>query len=61
MKRKERYIVSLDEVIVTRGTDYADIEYKEPGIAYQIQTGSPSCISRLPRRKARNSAMTGRQ
>lgn len=33
MKRKERYIVSLDEVIVTRGTDYADIEYKEPGIA----------------------------
>ena len=32
MKRKERYIVRLDEVMLTRGSDYADIEYKEPGV-----------------------------
>ena len=32
MKWKERYIVRLNEVILTRGSDYADIEYKEPGV-----------------------------
>jgi hypothetical protein len=33
MKRKERYIASLDEVTITRAGDYAWIEYKEEGIA----------------------------
>jgi hypothetical protein len=32
MKRKERYIVSLDEVIITREGDYAVIQYKEEGV-----------------------------
>ena len=33
MKRKERYIASLDEVTITRDGDYACIAYKEEGIA----------------------------
>ena len=32
MKRKQRYIVRLDEVNVTREGDTAVIEYKEPGV-----------------------------
>ena len=32
MKRKERYLVRPDEVIITREDDYAIIEYKEDGI-----------------------------
>jgi hypothetical protein len=32
MKRKERYIASLDEVIITRKGDYALIAYKEAGV-----------------------------
>ena len=40
MKRKERYIVRLDEVILTRGSDFADIEYKEPGVpSTRLQIG----------------------
>ena len=33
MKRKERYIVRLDEVTITREGDCAVIQYKEAGIA----------------------------
>ena len=33
MKRKERYIASLDEVTITRDGDYACIAYKQEGIA----------------------------
>ncbi len=32
MKRKERYLVRLNEVKVSRGSDYADIDYKEAGV-----------------------------
>ena len=32
MKRKQRYIVRPDEVIITREDDYAIIEYKEEGV-----------------------------
>ena len=32
MKRKERYSVRLDEVILTRGSDYVEIVYKEPNV-----------------------------
>jgi hypothetical protein len=32
MKRKERYMVRLDEVKFTRESDYVDIDYKEPGV-----------------------------
>ncbi|MGH7997309.1 MAG: DUF7713 domain-containing protein [Opitutaceae bacterium] len=32
MKRKERYIARLDEVVITREGDYAIIRYKEDGI-----------------------------
>lgn len=40
MKRKQRYIVRADDVIVTRGDDYAEIEYKEPDIPVtRIQIG----------------------
>ena len=40
MKRKQRYLVRADEVIVTRGEDYAEIEYKEPDIPVtRIQIG----------------------
>jgi hypothetical protein len=40
MKRKERYIVRLDEVILTRGSDYADIQYKEAGVpSTRLQIG----------------------
>jgi hypothetical protein len=33
MKRKERYIATLNEVTITRDGDYAWIAYKEEGIA----------------------------
>ena len=33
MKRKERYIVRLDEVTISREDDSAVIQYKEAGIA----------------------------
>jgi hypothetical protein len=40
MKRKQRYIVRLDEVFLTRGSEFADIEYKEPGVpATRLQIG----------------------
>ena len=40
MKRKERYIASLDEVIITRDGDYALIAYKEKGVgATHLQIG----------------------
>ena len=40
MKRKERYIGSLDEVTITRDGDYAWIAYKEEGIrATHLQIG----------------------
>ena len=40
MKRKERYIASLDEVTITRDGDYAWIAYKEEGIgATRLQIG----------------------
>jgi hypothetical protein len=40
MKRKERYIASLDEVIITRDGDYALIAYKEEGVgATHLQIG----------------------
>ena len=40
MKRKERYIASLDEVIITRDGDYALIAYKEKGVgATHLQMG----------------------
>jgi hypothetical protein len=40
MKRKERYIASLDEVTITRDGDYAWIVYKEEGIgATRLQIG----------------------
>ena len=32
MKRKERYIARLEEVMITREGDYAFIEYKEEGV-----------------------------
>jgi hypothetical protein len=32
MKRKKRYIARLDEVIITRESEAAVIQYKEPGI-----------------------------
>ena len=32
MKRKQRYIVRPDEVIITRQGDYVVIAYKEPGV-----------------------------
>ena len=32
MKRKEQYIVRLDEVILTRGSDYVEIAYKEADV-----------------------------
>ncbi len=40
MKRRERYIESLDEVIITRDGDYALIAYKEKGVgATHLQIG----------------------
>jgi len=33
MKRKERYIVRLDEVILTLEGDFSHIQYREPGVA----------------------------
>ena len=40
MKRKERYIASLDEVTITRDGDYAWIAYKEEGIgASRLEIG----------------------
>ena len=40
MKRKEQYIVRLDEVILTRGSDYVEIAYKEPGVpSTRLQIG----------------------
>jgi hypothetical protein len=40
MKRRERYIASLDEVTITRDGDYAWIAYKEEGIgATRLQIG----------------------
>ena len=40
MKRRERYIASLDEVTITRDGDYVWIAYKEEGIgATRLQIG----------------------
>src|SRR6185503_16101172 len=40
MKRKERYSVRLDEVILTRGSDYVEIVYKEPDVpSTRLQIG----------------------
>ena len=40
MKRKERYIASLDEVTITRAVDYAWIAYKEEAIGVtRLQIG----------------------
>lgn len=45
MKRKERYIARLDEVIVTRNGETATIEYKEKGVMTTQLTIGPEIVT----------------